>query len=220
MSLVSQPAVCEKECQCNPPPGDTKLIVVTGGPGAGKTAILEIIRKQLCKHVVILPEAASIVFGGGFWRLPSITGQLAAQRAILHIQQDIERLVVDEKKWAVGLCDRGVLDGFAYWPGDEAAFWAAGKTSLHAEYERYHAVIHLRTPTEALGYNHENPLRTESAAQAKVIDNKIAAVWSKHPRYHVIKSTPDFLTKAQTALRYIINDLPQDCARALQIFPE
>jgi len=37
-------------------------IVVTGGPGAGKTAVLEIARRELA-HVEILPEAATIVRG-------------------------------------------------------------------------------------------------------------------------------------------------------------
>lgn len=43
-------------------------VVLTGGPGAGKTAVLELIRQSLCTHVKILPEAAGIVFGGGFPR--------------------------------------------------------------------------------------------------------------------------------------------------------
>ncbi len=45
-----------------------QLVVLTGGPGAGKTAILEILRRSLCPCVAVLPEAASILFGGGFWR--------------------------------------------------------------------------------------------------------------------------------------------------------
>lgn len=210
-----RPAICEKECHCEGPVAGTRLIVVTGGPGAGKTAVLEIIRKELCRHVVILPESASIVFGGGFWRLESVSAREAAQRAILHIQQESERLVIGEKKWALGLCDRGVLDGLAYWPGDEKDFWAAGNTSLEAEYARYHAVIHLRTPTEEMGYNYQNPLRTETAAQAKIIDDKIARIWSKHPRYEVVESMPDFLEKAEKALDYIIKDLPKGCTGVL-----
>ncbi len=45
-----------------------RRIVLTGGPGAGKTAVLEIIRHHFCPHVHILPESAGIVFGGGFPR--------------------------------------------------------------------------------------------------------------------------------------------------------
>ncbi len=31
-------------------------MVLTGGPGAGKTAILELVRRTLCPHVALLPE--------------------------------------------------------------------------------------------------------------------------------------------------------------------
>ena len=42
-----------------------RRVVLTGGPGAGKTALLELIRQSFCSHVKVLPEAASVVFGGG-----------------------------------------------------------------------------------------------------------------------------------------------------------
>ena len=52
-----------------------RRVVVTGGPGAGKTALLELIRQALCQHVRILPESAGVVFGGGF---PARTTRRAA----------------------------------------------------------------------------------------------------------------------------------------------
>ncbi len=204
MLSVTQPTTCERPCTKGRQfSGNTDLIVITGGPGAGKTAVLEIIRKELCNDIVILPEAASIVFGGGFWRLESKTAQRASQRAIMHIQREMENLVQDEHKWAAGLCDRGTLDGLAYWPEDENEFWRSMQSDLLSEYSRYKAVIHLRTPTEKLGYNHENPLRIETAAQAKAIDDRISDIWSSHPNYHEIKSNTDFLVKAQEALKHI-----------------
>ncbi len=221
MTANNKPMVCQKQCNCQQDVHQkTKLVVLTGGPGAGKTAVLEIIRKDLCEHVVILPESASIVFGGGFWRLDSLSGRQASQRAIMHIQQEMEKLVLGEEKWPLGLCDRGILDGLAYWPGDERDFWQAAGTNLEAEYARYHSVIHLRTPTEDFGYNHQNPLRIESAAQAAEIDNRIFSIWSKHPRYRMVESTPDFLAKAEKAIAYILADMPGCCAEALQLFPK
>jgi predicted ATP-binding protein involved in virulence len=32
----------------------SKRIVITGGPGAGKTAVLELARRDLCKHIDVL----------------------------------------------------------------------------------------------------------------------------------------------------------------------
>ncbi len=104
------------ECGCAFRAHRARFIVLTGGPSAGKTAVLETLLRSLCPHLAVLPEAASIVFGGGFPRRPSIPGQRAAQRAIFHVQRAIERLVDEEGRVAVGLCDRGTLDGLAYWP--------------------------------------------------------------------------------------------------------
>lgn len=67
-----------------------RRIVLTGGPGAGKTALLELIRQSFCEHVTVLPEAASIVFGGGFPRHDDDECRRAAQRAIYHVQRQLE----------------------------------------------------------------------------------------------------------------------------------
>lgn len=211
---IGDPTTCEKRCDCHQSHSGTKFIVVTGGPSAGKTAVLEILRKELCQHIAILPEAASIVFGGGFWRLESASARQASQRAILHIQNEMETLVRGEEKWAVALCDRGLLDGLAYWPGDEADFFKVSGLNMEQIYSRYHAVVHLRTPNAATGYNLQNPLRIENAAQAIAIDEKIASVWSKHPRYQTVENTQNFMEKAEKAKNLITSYLPECCAQA------
>ena len=73
-----------KPCACTTP-HRRKRIVLTGGPGAGKTAVLELVRQEFCAHVQILPEAAGIVFGGGFPRTGSLEWRRGAQRAIFSI---------------------------------------------------------------------------------------------------------------------------------------
>ncbi len=186
------------------PFSSTKLIVITGGPGAGKTAIIEMTRKLLSDQSVILPEAASIVFGGGFWRLASLSAKTAAQRAIYHLQTEMENLVCEEKKWSMGLCDRGTLDGLAYWPKSEKLFFEIRNTSLEKELNKYHAVIHLRSPSDEHGYNQHNPLRIENSTEAQMIDEKIANIWKNHPRYEVILSTKNFMAKAQIAIDSIL----------------
>ncbi|MBI1215009.1 MAG: AAA family ATPase [Alphaproteobacteria bacterium] len=206
---------------CKNKPGKaaaTKLIVVTGGPGAGKTAVLEMLKKMLCPQVAVLPEAASIVFGGGFWRMESENARLASQRAILHIQQEMESLVTGEGQWMVGLCDRGSLDGLAYWVGKEADFFKAAGTSLEKEHAKYHSVIHLRSPGKESGYNHQNELRIETAQQAHVIDEKIHQIWSKHPRYKIVDNFPNFIDKAHYAIRMIAEELPECCRAGVDGF--
>lgn len=215
--MSNTPNVCEKHCVSSTKPVGTRLIVITGGPGAGKTAVLEMAKKVLCERVVILPEAASIVFGGGFWRLPSASAKLAAQRAIFQVQVEMENLVLGEQKWVAGLCDRGTLDGLAYWENSESSFWQMSRSEVKKEYEKYFAVIHLRSPTDLLGYNQQNPLRIETALQSKEIDNRIAQAWNGHPNYELIESSENFLTKAQSALKLISKYLPECCRLNLNL---
>ncbi|MGZ3727048.1 MAG: ATP/GTP-binding protein [Pseudobdellovibrio sp.] len=186
-----------------------KLIVITGGPGAGKTALLEFLRKDLPEQVAVLPEAASILFGGGFWRLTSDTGKIAAQKCIYHIQNEMQTMIIAEKKWNMALCDRGTLDGIAYWPGEAHEFCKQLNTSIEAEYSKYTAVIHLCSPTKKNGYNHQNPIRIETAAEAGVIDQRIHSVWKDHPHYNRIESTKDFIEKVHRAVLLIRGYIPE-----------
>lgn len=198
-------------CQCASEGHTPKLVVLTGGPGAGKTAVLELVRKSMCEHVSVLPEAASVVFGGGFPRRESHAARKGAQRAILHIQQELERITLEEEKAAIALCDRGTVDGLAYWPGTEEEFWKELGSSRRAELGRYSAVIHLRTPHLNQGYNKSNPVRVETADQALLLDEKILAAWAGHPKRIVIDSETDFLSKAGRAIEAIRAELPECC---------
>ncbi len=197
-----------RECACTER-HEGHRVVLTGGPGAGKTAVLELIRQSFCTHVPVLPEAAGIVFGGGFPREPGVAVQRAAQRAIFFVQRELES-AADASDAAIVLCDRGTVDGVAYWPGPDD-LWSSVGTSLDEQLGRYHAVIHLRTPALDQGYDHTNPLRTESAAQALAIDALIAAAWSTHPRRYTIEPQPEFLEKARRTLAVLRGLIPECC---------
>jgi predicted ATPase len=195
-------------CQCADP-HDRRRVVLTGGPGAGKTAVLEMLRHSLCRHVAMVPEAAGILFGGGFPRQKAAPFRRAAQRAIYHIQIELEGLA-DLEKPALVLCDRGVVDGAAYWPGPDD-YWAAVGTTREAALARYDAVIHLRTPDGMNGYGHQNPLRTETPAEAAQIDQRIYEAWDGPPHRIIIPATHDFPTKARRAVEVILAEVPACC---------
>jgi predicted ATPase len=185
----------------------SRRIALTGGPGSGKTAVLEIVRRTMCEHVKVLPESASIVFGGGFPRGQELELRRAAQRAIFYVQRELEASA-QEDDLAMVLCDRGTIDGGAYWPGP-GELWPSVGTTLDEQLARYHAVIHLRTPIA--GYNHQNPLRIESPTEAHAIDERIAALWSRHPRRFEVRAESDFLVKAAHAIEILYGELPSRC---------
>lgn len=123
------------------------------------------------------------------------------ERAIFHIQVEMEKLGIAEKKWSVGLCDRGTLDELAYWPMGEDTLWKMSKSEASEEYRKYFAVIQLRSPS----------------AQAGEIDEKIAKAWAGHPNYHVIGSAKNFLDKAQSAIKLISQYVPECCQAELAL---
>lgn len=93
-------------------------------------------------HVRVLPEAAGIVFGGGFPRDQSVDVRRAAQRAIFYVQRELE-LAAEAENPAIVLCDRGTVDGVAYWRGPGDA-WSAVGTRLDEQLRRYDAVLSLK----------------------------------------------------------------------------
>lgn len=200
-----------KPCACAIPRHDCGLVVLTGGPGAGKTAVLEVIRRAFCEHVAVLPESATVLFGGGFPRHDTDAGQRAAQGAIFHVQRCMETMSQEEGRVALALCDRGTLDGLAYWPGGIAAACDALHIDRQRELARYQAVIHLRTPSAENGYDHSNPVRRESAAEAAALDARILAAWEGHPRRIVVESDEDFLRKVGRAVAAIRDQVPPCC---------
>lgn len=204
-----------KPCDCHER-HRTKRVVLTGGPGAGKTAILELIRLFFCEHVRTLPEAAGIVFGGRFPRSDRMDLRQAAQRAIYHVQRELESTVADENA-AVVLCDRGTVDSAAYWIGPGDLFSAVG-TTRQAELARYDAVIHLRTPTSPGAYNRDNPLRVESIEEAAIIDARIHDAWAGHARRFIVDPTEDFLSKASHTLALLRREVPACCRHHVRTF--
>jgi predicted ATPase len=186
-----------------------RRVVLTGGPGAGKTAVLELVKQSFCSHVMVLPESAGIVFGGGFPRRDDRESAQAAQRAIFYVQRELEN-AAEGLNPAVILCDRGTIDGAAYWTG-KPDLWDSVGTTLPTQLARYSAVIHLRVPSLEEGYNYTNPLRIETAEDARMIDERIARLWNGHPHRHSIAPAVTFLEKAARVLELLTEEVPECC---------
>jgi len=171
-----------------------RFLVLTGGPGAGKTAVMSAARQIFGSRISLLPESASIVYSGGFPRFHTPISIRAAQRAICRVQEELERFSA-ECAQPLSLCDRGIADGAAYWPEGIDDFFIANGYAKETIFSRYHTVIHLKTPSREMGYNHENPMRTESAEEAAALDGKIEKAWEGHPNRIIVPATESFREK-------------------------
>jgi predicted ATPase len=178
-----------------------RRIVLTGGPGGGKTTAADLLRRELGSRVVIVPEAATILFAGGFPRSAQWDANRAAQNAIFHVQRNLEDVQSALYPDRVLLCDRGTVDGAAYWQDGPDAFFHGLGTTLSAELSRYDAVVFFETAAVAgLSIEGGNPVRCESLAQAVALDGKLRELWSRHPRFTLVPHQPSFLQKIVGAL--------------------
>lgn len=177
-------------------------VVVTGGPSGGKTTLIEALQKDLAKKVSVVPEAASILYRGGFPRKSSPIGKKHAQRAICFTQRELEDLIAAESKAPLIVCDRGSLDSIAYWPADPNDFFQSLQTSREQELKRYDWVIHLDTAS-ADTFDTTNPIRTESHKEALELNTMIKEAWMGHPKRIIIHHEDEFLKKILRAKKAI-----------------
>ncbi len=179
-------------------------ICLTGGPSGGKTTLAQAIQKEFSQAIMVVPEAASLIFGGGWPRRKTMSGVRHQQRAIYFVQRELESLLLEETPETVLVCDRGSIDALAYWPGKQSEFFADVKSTQRKEFKRYDWILHL--DTAPIGhYDTTNPLRNETFEEAWRLNEKVKSAWEAHPRRFIIESDPDghFIDKVQRTLEVI-----------------
>ena len=178
------------------------MIVITGGPSGGKTTLIEAIKKELGKEVTTIPEAASLLYRGGLPRAQNSTSMLHVQRAIYFLQRELEGIVTDQSMTKTIVCDRGSVDGVAYWPDGAIPFYESVQSSEATEFKRYQWVLHLDTAMNG-SYDTNNPIRTESYDEAWNLNERIKKAWSCHPQHLIVSSNADFFSKMALCLHLI-----------------
>ena len=191
-------------------------VALTGGPGGGKTTAADLFRREIGERVVIVPEAATILFQGGFPRSHEPRATRYAQTAIFHVQRDLEDVQAALFPGRTLLCDRGTVDGAVYWPGQPHDYFNAVGTTLDAELARYDAVIFFETAARGgVSIEGGNPIRNETLDEAVKLDNKLRALWSRHPRFILVPHNPSFFKKISfglAALEGVVAQLNGDTA--------
>jgi predicted ATPase len=193
---------------------DCCRIVLTGGPGGGKTTAADLFRREIGERVVIVPEAATILFQGGFPRSREPHALRLAQTTIFQVQRNLEDVQAALYPGRTLLCDRGTVDGAAYWPGEPHHYFNAVGTTLETELQRYDAVIFFETAAVG-GTSIEggNPVRNESLEEAVVLDGRLRKQWARHPRFVLVPHNRSFFKKISfglAALESIVSQLTCD----------
>ncbi len=176
-------------------------VVLTGGPGGGKTTAADLFRREIGDRVIVVPETATLLFSGGFPRPTDADAVRSAQDAIYHVQRNLEDIQAAEYPDRILLCDRGTADGGAYWPDGPGSFFTSVGSDHRAELDRYDAVIFFETAAHGgHGFESENRFRTESQQEAIDLDLRLREMWRPHPRFTLIPHTVSFFKKMTIGL--------------------
>ncbi len=177
-------------------------IVLTGGPGGGKTTAADLFRREIGERVVIVPETATMLFAGGFPRVNEPKARAATPGAIFHAQRALEDIQGALYPGRILLCDRGTIDGAAYWPETApVGFFDSLGTTLEAELARYDAVLFFESAAVGnIQVEGGNPTRTEDNAEARRLDVRLRELWSKHSNFCFVPHSTSFFAKLQQGL--------------------
>jgi predicted ATPase len=191
-----------------------KRIVLTGGPGGGKTTAVDLIRREFSGKIATVPEAATMIFSGGIARSNNNHVLKIQQTAIFNLQKNLEDIQRATFEHSIILCDRGSLDGLAYWPGNDDEFFQAMDTTLADELARYDAVIFFESAAKSgESIKSNNHIRNESEKVAIILDDKLQTIWSQHPNFNLIQSAESFINKVMfsiTTIEKIIEQYQKD----------
>lgn len=180
--------------------------VITGGPCAGKTTALNIMKEELSKrgfNVIIVGETATELISSGI--NPNELGDKIFHSLL--VETSINKDVISDKAAncykgnTVIIYDRGLLDFRAY-VSDEIFFEILSEYNLCEEdiIKKYNAVFHLVTAADGAEDFYtltNNNARTEEPEKARELDKKTKKVWEKHPNLKIIDNSTNFNGKIE-----------------------
>jgi predicted ATPase len=205
---------CPAEPATRRAPRALRRILLTGGPGSGKSTAASFLAREFTDELWILPESATLLYRGGLPRAENDLGQQIAQRAIFTVQRSLEEASGLQHPARVQLCDRGTIDGAAYWPDGAEAFFRAMGTTHASELARYDAVIFMHTAALLpAGYERDLEVRTEDRGEAVELDRRMFELFSEHPRVISVESQGSFLDKL-TVVRNAVAELVRTTSTA------
>ena len=189
-------------------------IVITGGPCAGKSEAMNIIKETFSKKgytVLFVPETATELISGGV--APWTTGtNLDYQICQCMLQEFKEKIFIKAIKTMpqdkfLLVCDRGMFDNHAYMSEEEFKICLDNlNTTEEKVISTYDAVFHLETAAKGLEkyYSFENnAARYETVEEAAALDDRLIEAWKNHPHHIIIKNNEDFNEKMNDLIQAI-----------------
>jgi len=156
-------------------------IVITGKPEVGKTTLVHIMECEFSNRVLVGLDAFDVMRTGLFPESKTEYGRKCRQRALYHMQVEIENITSDKAQNRLTICDRGTLDCLQDWPGSAEEFFQSVHTSLGEELARYDWVLQI---------NGVAGMRTSQLDFGGPLDP--ADLWKFHRHYLAIPSKSSF----------------------------
>ncbi len=184
-----------------------KRVVITGGPGSGKTVVTNILAKANPKRFFLVLEAATQVYEAARtrWDLVDIAERRNLQRRIYLLQRAQEDKAAGEHPDKILILDRGTIDGAAYWPDGPEVYWAEMNTTLEAELARYDHVIWMQTAA-AIGIydgSDSNSCRFEDPEGAIRSGELLAQLWGGHKSLLKVPAFPQLSEKISSVQKIL-----------------
>ena len=183
-----------------------KFIAITGGPCAGKTSVMEVLRVRFERagvRATFVPEAATDLINAGV-SPRTCASMLDFQTRVIALQlkrESAARRARDASETELVICDRGLCDSHAYLSDAEfACALAANGLTPEQALARYDAVFHLDSIAvdDPGAYTQENNgARFESAGEAVLANERVSRAWEDHPAFQTIRNYPAFEEKAE-----------------------
>lgn len=191
-------------------------IVLTGGPGSGKTTMIEALKSNLKEKgykVIVVNETArelaeeGIALGGSYDYVLHLQ-ELVLKRQ-LHKERDIEDFAKNScLKDVVILYDRGVLDNKAYLKlNDDFKYMLIKNNEKEIKIcDKYNLVIDLKSAAN-LGYEfyRNDEIRGERLEDALNLDYKTTNAWALAPNLKIINPTVKMGEKEEKVIK-LVND--------------
>lgn len=195
------------------------IIVLTGGPCAGKTTALERFKKLLRKLgfvPLVIPETATIIIAKEQKKGIAFTN-IERQRQIAKYQiaqekkylMKAEKLVEQGKKPVI-ICDRGLIDNKAYCTVEEWKILQKEFPALKDKhlFKRYHGGIFLITAPKQHYRTDNNASRNESTNKhAKRVNDATLLVYEQMLNLHRVRNNGGYEKKILKAENVLINHI-------------